>query len=122
MRSGDVIIEGFEAPKKVWRRDIVERGMDSVKIKIYHEAASEVKLDSSRYELKSEHKLHKAPYQLPIETEAPANAAISQRFFEAKKEGGNFEPTKNYSTITIKGLKPGSTYEIDFTISIFESN
>ena len=115
LKSGEIFIKNFKAPKKIWKIETMERKMDSVKIKVYHDPIEETKPKSPKYQLQSIYKLKRK--HIGWDSILP-----QRKFFSEKKHGGDFEPKKTFSIITFNELDAGSIYEVEFTISIFDGN
>ena len=50
LKGGSTIIEGFQAPEKIWKIEEIERGVDFTDLRLYHNA-NNLTLDSSYFEL-----------------------------------------------------------------------
>ena len=50
LKGGSTIIEGFQAPEKIWKIEEVERGVDFTELRHYQNA-NNLTLDSSYFEL-----------------------------------------------------------------------
>ena len=53
LKNGITIIEGFKAPRKIWKMEEIERGIDYVDLRVYHERDNDLNLSSSYFELKA---------------------------------------------------------------------
>ena len=113
LKGGEIVFPDFEAPRKIWKMEIEERLMKSVKVKIYHDAISPKHGTlSARYQLRA---VFKQKRQGATSIDSPDSL---QSTFEEME--GYFDPTKFFSIVEIRELEAASIYEIDFTISVFE--
>ena len=50
LKGGTIIVDGFEAPEKIWKVEEVERDVNSVQLKLYHNQ-NDISLSSSYFQL-----------------------------------------------------------------------
>ena len=51
LKDGSIISSEFEAPQTIYKMEEVERGYDTAELRLFHQEASELQLDSSYYNL-----------------------------------------------------------------------
>ena len=51
LKDGLTISSEFEAPQTIYKMEEVERGYDTAELRLFHQEASELQLDSSYYNL-----------------------------------------------------------------------
>ena len=71
LKNGVTIIEGFKAPQKIWKMEEIERGVDYVDLRVYHEIDNDLNLSSSYFELKATYETISPDVSLQAKVQTP---------------------------------------------------